>query len=161
MNRTCQSLLVSLVSILVAATSPCGTTKFYSQAIHGQAEILGRARPAAEVLRDERVSDEVKRRLALTQEILRFAEEQRGLSTHRQYRPLHRLGPELRVVGGLCGARILRGRKDLMVSAAGTSGVSQLFFKGSGGGGGREFQVEGLRGIRRWRGSLLDAGMVS
>lgn len=85
MNRTCQSLLALLVSIVVAATSGCSAAKFYSQAIQGQAEILGKARSVAVVARDAKVSDEVKRKLALTQDVRRFAEEQLGLPAHRQY----------------------------------------------------------------------------
>jgi predicted aminopeptidase len=85
MNRTCRSLLVLIASILVAATPGCSTAKFYSQAIHGQAEILRKARPTAVVMRDTKVSGEVRRKLALTQEVRRFAREQLGLPADRQY----------------------------------------------------------------------------
>ena len=83
MNRT--RLLALTASILMAAASGCSTAKFYSQAIHGQAEILRKARPAAVVMRDTKVSGEVRRKLALTQEVRRFAEEQLGLPADRQY----------------------------------------------------------------------------
>jgi predicted aminopeptidase len=78
-------LLALIASILVAATSGCSTAKFYSQAIHGQAEILRKARPTAVVLRDTTVSGEVRRKLALTQDVRRFAREQLGLPADRQY----------------------------------------------------------------------------
>ena len=85
MNSTCRSLLALIVSVLVVATAGCSTVKFYSQAIQGQAEIMGKARPVAVVMRDEKVSVEVRRKLALTQEVRRFAEEQLSLPAHRQY----------------------------------------------------------------------------
>ena len=83
MNST--RLLALIASLLQAATSGCSTAKFYSQAIHGQAEILRKARPAAVVMQDAKVSREVRRKLALTQEVRRFAEEQLGLPADRQY----------------------------------------------------------------------------
>ncbi len=85
MNITCRSLLALIASILCSATSGCSTAKFYAQAIQGQTEILAKARPAAVVMRDEKVAGEVRRKLALTQEARRFAEEQLGLPSHRQY----------------------------------------------------------------------------
>ena len=83
MNRT--RLLALTASILMAAASGCSTAKFYSQAIHGQAEILRKAQPTAVVMRDTKVSGEVRRKLALTQEVRRFAEEQLSLPADRQY----------------------------------------------------------------------------
>ena len=85
MNSAHRSLLASIASILVTATSGCTTAKFYSQAIRGQAEILRNARPTAVVMRDEKVPGKVRRKLALTQDVRRFAEEQLGLPAHRQY----------------------------------------------------------------------------
>jgi predicted aminopeptidase len=82
MNCTRRSLLAFIV---VAATSGCSTAKFYSQAIHGQAEILRKARPTVVVMRDPKGSSEVRRKLALTREVRRFAKEQLGLPAHRQY----------------------------------------------------------------------------
>jgi predicted aminopeptidase len=73
MNSTDRSLLALIANILVAATAGCSTAKFYSQAIHGQAEILRNARPTAVVMRDPKVSGEVRRKLALTQDVRRFA----------------------------------------------------------------------------------------
>ena len=83
MNST--RLLALIASLFVAATSGCSTAKFYSQAIHGQAEILRKARPAAVVMRDTKMSGEVRRKLALTQEVRRFAQEQLGLPADRRY----------------------------------------------------------------------------
>jgi predicted aminopeptidase len=83
MNRT--RLLAFIASLLGSAISGCSTAKFYSQAIHGQAVILRKARPAGVVLRDPKVPGEVRRKLALTQEVRRFAQEQLGLPADRQY----------------------------------------------------------------------------
>jgi predicted aminopeptidase len=85
MDRTHRSLLAVMVSLLVAATSGCSTAKFYSQAIHGQAEILRKARPVVAVMRDTNVSGEVRRKLALTQDLRRFADEHLGLPADRLY----------------------------------------------------------------------------
>jgi predicted aminopeptidase len=85
MNSTHRSLLVLIASVLAAATPACSTAKFYSQAIHGQTEILRKARPIDLVLRDPKVSAEVRRKLAVTQDVRRFAEDQLGLPADRQY----------------------------------------------------------------------------
>jgi len=85
MNHIRRSLVAAIVSILAAAMPGCSTAKFYTRAIEGQAEILGKARPVAVVVRDERVSAEVKRKLALTQEVRRFAQERQGLPADRVY----------------------------------------------------------------------------
>jgi predicted aminopeptidase len=71
--------------MLLAGMSACSTVKFYSQAIEGQAEILQKARPMAEVMRDERVAWETKRRLAVVQNLRAFAQSHLHLPADRQY----------------------------------------------------------------------------
>jgi len=85
MNCTHRSLLALIASLLAAVTFGCSTAQFYSQAIDGQAEILRKAQPVVAVMRDSKVSGEVRRKLALTQDLRRFAEEQLGLPADRLY----------------------------------------------------------------------------
>ena len=72
-------------SLLCLCMSGCGTIHFYSQAIRGQAEILGNAQPVSAVMHDARVSDTVKRKLAVVQDARRFSIAQLGLPGDRQY----------------------------------------------------------------------------
>ena len=71
--------------LLCFCMSGCGTIRFYSQAIRGQAEILRTAQPVAAVIGDERVPDRVKRKLTVAQDARRFSIEQLGLPGNRQY----------------------------------------------------------------------------
>lgn len=51
----------------------CSTVKFYTQALSGQSEIWRKSRPNEEVMADGRVSEHVKKRLALIEELRAFA----------------------------------------------------------------------------------------
>jgi predicted aminopeptidase len=74
-----------LVILFCAAFAGCSSVKFYSQAIAGQREILRKARPVAEVMRDTKVEEHVKRKLAVVQDVRRFAKEKLGLPAERLY----------------------------------------------------------------------------
>jgi predicted aminopeptidase len=74
-----------LMAILAACSSGCSTVDFYLQAANGQAEILNKAHPIAEVVADQRTSERVRRKLALVQELRQFASQQLGLPAYRQY----------------------------------------------------------------------------
>ena len=80
-QRTATLFLV----LLCLCMTGCGTIRFYSQAIRGQAEILSNARPVAEVMRDAQVPLSVKRKLAVVQDARRFSIAQLGLPGDRQY----------------------------------------------------------------------------
>jgi predicted aminopeptidase len=67
------------------AMSGCSTVGYYSQAMAGQAEIMRKARPIAEAVRDDRVPDKTKRKLAVVQEARAFARDHLGLPAHRSY----------------------------------------------------------------------------
>lgn len=67
------------------AVSGCSTIGFYSQAIHGQAEILNKARPIPVVMRDGRVSRRVKEKLAVVEDARHFAGTQLELPANREY----------------------------------------------------------------------------
>ena len=72
-------------SLLCLCLSGCGTIHFYSQAIRGQAEIISGAQPVSAVMRDPRVSQSAKRKLAVVQDARRFSTAQLGLPGDRQY----------------------------------------------------------------------------
>ncbi len=87
--------LLLLAGSFVAALglSGCGTIRFYRQAMDGQAEILRKARPVSQVVEDRQTGPELKRKLALAQEVVRFAREQLDLPTegrYDRYKDLHR-----------------------------------------------------------------------
>ncbi len=73
------------VGLLLLSMGGCGTVRFYSQAITGQAEILSKARPIHQVMQDPRVPIKVKRELALVEDARRFAGEQLGLPAAREF----------------------------------------------------------------------------
>ena len=66
-NRFLFALLAGLL------VSSCSTVKFYSQAMRGQAEIMGGQRPVKEVLADPAETDLVKKKLRLALELREYA----------------------------------------------------------------------------------------
>lgn len=59
----------------------CGTVKFYTQAVGGQTEIWRKSRPNDVALADPKVSDHVKKRLRLIEELRAFAASDLRLPT--------------------------------------------------------------------------------
>lgn len=74
-----------LVILNCAVSAGCSSVKFYSQAIAGQREILSKARPVGDVMRDAKVEEHVKRKLAVVEEVRRFAKDRLGLPAERLY----------------------------------------------------------------------------
>ncbi len=85
MNRARQGWAAVLAALLCAAFAGCGTVGFYRQAIRGQREILEKARPVADVMKDARVAADTKRKLAVTQDARAFALARLGLPAGRLY----------------------------------------------------------------------------
>jgi predicted aminopeptidase len=81
----CLRMPCVLMAILAACLSGCSTLKFYAQAANGQAEILNKARPIAKIIADQSISERVRRKLALVQELRQYAGQQLGLPAYRQY----------------------------------------------------------------------------
>jgi predicted aminopeptidase len=79
-------------SLAALALSGCSTIGFYTQAIHGQAEILDRARPIPAVMEDARVAQRVKQKLAVVEDVRRFAGAQLELPANHQYTRYTELG---------------------------------------------------------------------
>ncbi len=69
----------ALLPVLLVCS--CGTIKFYSQAIGGQAEIWRKSRPNAQVLADPTVADKVKQRLQFIEELRAYAASDLNLPT--------------------------------------------------------------------------------
>ncbi|MCE9519367.1 MAG: aminopeptidase [Verrucomicrobia bacterium] len=82
---------LSAVMTSVVCTS-CGTARFYSQAVHGQAEILHRARPVALVEADPLTTDKLRRQLKLVTELKNFARKELRLPATRQFETYADLG---------------------------------------------------------------------
>ena len=89
------SLLLFLAVILGAVS--CSTSRFYSQAVKGQAEILRRAKPIPMVLRDPKTSPKLQAQLALVEELRTFAHDHLKLPTDRQYKNYADLGRKFAV----------------------------------------------------------------
>ena len=73
------------VAILAASLSGCSTVSFYAQAANGQAEILNKARPIANVIAEHGTSERVRRKLALVEELRQYAAQELELPAYRQY----------------------------------------------------------------------------
>lgn len=73
------------LGVAALATSGCSTVGFYTQAIHGQAEILHKARPISTVMEDASVKARVKRKLEVVEDARHFAGTQLELPANHQY----------------------------------------------------------------------------
>lgn len=79
-RRARRPLLVALALALgVGALSGCSTVRYLAQAASGQAELLARARPVEDVLKDPATPAEVRRRLTLVRDVRAFAVTELGL----------------------------------------------------------------------------------
>lgn len=76
----------------LAALVSCRTTKFYSQAVRGQMQVLARAKPIAEVRAAPDTEPELRRKLGLVESLRAFAKAELKLPTDRQYRSYADLG---------------------------------------------------------------------
>jgi predicted aminopeptidase len=77
---------------LVLLLPSCSTLGFYAQALQGQREILGQARPVAEVLADPATKPLLREKLNTVENIRAFAESDLGLPTEGQYERYTNLG---------------------------------------------------------------------
>jgi predicted aminopeptidase len=91
MKRRGVRMLIA-ISLLFTALASCRTTRYYSQALHGQWQVLARARPIEQVSAAADTPAEVKEKLALVAEMRTFAHSTLKLPTHRQYRNYADLG---------------------------------------------------------------------
>ena len=82
-----------LALMALAFLNGCSNFGYYTQAVFGQMELLSARRGLADVVSDKSVSEKVKARIQLAQEILKFAEEEIGLpvdSTFNTYADIGR-----------------------------------------------------------------------
>ena len=81
--------LVIAAAAAVAAVglgSGCTTLAYYGQAVHGHLDLLGRARPVAEVLAEPATPAPLRERLRLSQQMRDFAVRELALPDNRSYR---------------------------------------------------------------------------
>lgn len=79
------NLQTAIVFVLTTFLSACSTMRFYSQALSGQTEMMSKARPVAEVLKDPKTKPILKECLASVSQILRYAEDELRLPAEGQY----------------------------------------------------------------------------
>jgi predicted aminopeptidase len=91
-QRMARHLAAIASGFAALAGSGCSTVRFYSQAIHGQAEILHKARPIPVVTADARVPALVKQKLAVVEDARRFASAQLELPGNYEYQRYTDLG---------------------------------------------------------------------
>jgi predicted aminopeptidase len=91
MNHRRQLLQVALAASLLLAAG-CDTTRFYSQGVAGQWELLTAPRRMETVLRDPSTPPELAQRLRVVGEILDYAGTHLGLPAGAQYRAYADLG---------------------------------------------------------------------
>jgi predicted aminopeptidase len=72
-------------ALLASALASCQTVHFYSQAVRGQLEIQAKAKPISEVIAVDTVSQELKRKLKLVEELRAFAKKELRLPVKDQY----------------------------------------------------------------------------
>lgn len=77
---------------LCAMLPSCSTVRFYSQAFQGQREIMGKARPVAEVKSDPATQPVLRKKLETVEDILAFANSDLALPTEDQYDRYTNLG---------------------------------------------------------------------
>lgn len=86
MRYFCWRMAIAVMAIGDALLfSGCESARYYSQAIHGQVEILARARPIDRVVDDERLPGKVRNKLAVVQDARRFASEELGLPSRHEF----------------------------------------------------------------------------
>ena len=78
----------SIVAVLATAclSSGCSSLGYYAQSVSGHLDILGRAKPVAELAADTATPPALRERLALSQRIRDFAVSDLGLPDNRSYR---------------------------------------------------------------------------
>lgn len=74
-------VLIALLSV----TAGCSTVNFYRQAVTGQIGLLWKRRPLDAVLADPKVTAEIKRKIAVAQEVLLFAADALDLPVENSY----------------------------------------------------------------------------
>ena len=82
--------IIPLVAALTCVS--CGTVRFYHQAIHGQMEILHKARPMDDVKRDPATSAVLREKLELVERLRDFARDELALPAKKQFHTYADLG---------------------------------------------------------------------
>jgi len=86
MTRRAGALAVAALVLAVVGASGCSTLGYYTQAIGGHLNIIGRARPVADWLADPGTPPALRQRLALSRQMRDFAVSELKLPDNRSYR---------------------------------------------------------------------------
>jgi len=91
-SRLFRFSLITAVLGSASALVSCGTVKFYTQAMKGQAQIWSKSKPIPEVLADSATTAKLRQRLELVQGMRRFAQEKLLLPADEAYSQYADLG---------------------------------------------------------------------
>jgi predicted aminopeptidase len=83
--KTRAGALFALLGILTSSGSGCQSVGYYSQAIHGQCQILHRRQAIAELLKDPATPPALQTKLRLVLDLRKFAETELHLSANGHY----------------------------------------------------------------------------
>jgi len=86
MTRARRVLTAIALGLVCLSLPGCATLGFYAQAVRGHLDLMGRARPIAEVIDDPATSPRLKSQLALALEIRNFAARELDLPDNDSYR---------------------------------------------------------------------------
>ena len=81
-----RNLLLAACFAVALLTGGCAQLSYYAQAMQGQMSLLSSARPIDEWLADPKVNEDLKTRLARTQQIRAFAARELGLPDNGSYK---------------------------------------------------------------------------
>ena len=77
--------MILLAAVLGAMLPSCGTLRYYSQAVHGQMDILHRAKPNGELIDNPETKRDLRGQLKLVEAMRKFACEELKLPVKRQF----------------------------------------------------------------------------
>ena len=84
-RELCRGFLVSLYCALALSLSGCTAVGYYWQSVSGHLQLMNAARPVDDWLQDGQTSEKLKTRLALAQQIRRFAVSELQLPDNASY----------------------------------------------------------------------------
>jgi len=81
-----RGLRLGLLLISLGLLGGCSNLSYYSQAIGGHLSLMMKRQDIQELLNDSRLSDKVRERLAMSQQVIAFARKEMGLPDNGSYR---------------------------------------------------------------------------
>ena len=84
--RSAALVRIGLLAAVLSALAGCADTRYYWQSVRGHLALMQAARPVDDWLRDPQTPEDLRTRLALSQQIRRFAVEELALPDNASYR---------------------------------------------------------------------------